>query len=98
MLFFLKARGKEKVMKMIESDSIQSIRSKTKTLKRKIHLKGQALKLIRVERAELREQLYLLNMKARLESQMTERFDPALSSELDCVAHLLESREVRTNG
>jgi hypothetical protein len=85
-------------MKMIENDSIQAIRSETQILKRKIYLKGQALKLIHVEREELKEQLCLLNMKARLESQMKERFDPALSSKLDCVHVLLDIEKKREGG
>jgi hypothetical protein len=89
---------KVREMKMIENDSIQAIRSETQTLKRKIHLKGQALKLIRVEREELKEQICLLKMKTRLESQMKERFDPVLSSKLDCVVYLLASQGVCPNG
>ena len=83
---------------MIENDSIHAIRPETQTIKRKIHLKGQALKLICVEREELKERLCLLNMKTRLESQMKEQLDPALSSKLDCVIYLLEIGEVRPNG
>lgn len=83
---------------MIKNDSTKTIKSETQFLKRKIHLKGQALKLIRLQREELRERLRLLNMKSRLESQINETFDPALSSRLDCVIALLESGEVRPNG
>jgi len=72
--------------------------SKKQILKRKIHLKGQALKLIRAERDELKTWLFLLNLKARLESQMTEQFDPALSVRLDCVIALLDSMEAHTDG
>jgi len=78
-------------MKMIQNDSIHTIRTEAQTLKKKIHLKGQALKLIRVEREELKERLCLLKMKSRLESRMVERFDPALSVNLDCVIHLLDA-------
>ncbi len=85
-------------MEMVESDSIKTIRTEKQILKRKIHLKGQALKLIRVQKEELKERLSLLNMKTRLESQMADQFDPALSSNLDCVIHLLEFGEVGPHG
>ena len=61
-------------------------------LKRRIELKAQAIKLIQAERAELRERLSLLIMKERLERQIKDEFDPVLSSKLDCVNNLLETR------
>ena len=79
-------------MKMImKKDSIQTISSKKQILKRKIHLKGQAIKLIHFEQEELITHLFLLNLKARLESQMTEQFNPVLSRRLD-------SMEAHTDG
>jgi len=83
---------------MEESMPVQSVRSEKQLLRRKIHLKGQALKLIRAEQQELRDRLYLLGIKARLESQMTGIFDPALSLKLDCVIALLDGERGRMDG
>jgi hypothetical protein len=86
-------------MKMImKKDSIQTITSKKQIIQRKIHLKGQALKLIRTERDELKTYLFLLDLKARLESQMTEQFHADMSKRLDCVIALLDSMEAHTDG
>jgi hypothetical protein len=62
----------------------------SKILKSKIKLKGQALKIIREERAELKRRLFLLGLKDHYETQIDIQFDPLLSSRLDCVIHLLE--------
>ena len=60
-------------------------------LKRKIHLKGQALKLIEAERRELIYRLALMGLKETLEAQKMDKFDPVLSRKLDCVIYLLEN-------
>jgi hypothetical protein len=61
------------------------------TLKRKIKLKTQAVRLIRAERAELREHLFLLNFKDHLEQQMKREFDSKLSLRVDAVNFLLST-------
>lgn len=60
-------------------------------IKRKIQLKGQALKLIKAERLELIYKLALMKWKDSLEAQIKENFDPTLSRKLDCVHYLLEN-------
>jgi len=67
-------------------------------IKRRITLKGQAIKLIREERNELKKKLSLLGMKAHYERQIENEFDPVLSAKIDCVIHLLESGEVCSHG
>jgi len=59
-------------------------------LKRKIQLKGQALKLIKEERRELIYRLVLKGLKETLEIQIKTKFDPVLSRKLDCIIYLLE--------
>jgi hypothetical protein len=58
-------------------------------LQRRIKLKGQALKIIRAERNELRQRLSLLRMRESLLEQMGPDFDPEVSRKLDCVDFLL---------
>lgn len=60
------------------------------TLKRKMFLKGQAIKGIRAERQGLKRRLSLLELKEYFENQITDKFDPALSKKLDCVSFLLD--------
>ena len=60
-------------------------------LQRKIHLKGQALKLLKAERKELTYRLALVGLKETLEAQIKDKFDPILSKKLDCVLYLLEN-------
>ena len=60
-------------------------------IKRKIFLKGQALKLIKAERKELIYRLVLVGLKETLEAQIKDKFDPVLSRKLDCVLYLLEN-------
>ena len=60
-----------------------------KVLKRRIFLKGQALKLIRVERKEMKRRLALLDIREFFLNQMNQEFDPVLSQKIDCVDFLL---------
>ena len=60
-------------------------------VRRKIQLKGQALKLIKGERRELIYKLALMGLKDTLEAQIKDKFDPVLSRKLDCVIYLLEN-------
>jgi len=64
--------------------------TKIEILKRKIQLKGQALKLIKEERRELIYKLALIGLKEVLEAQIETKFDPVLSCKLDCITYLLE--------
>lgn len=61
-----------------------------KTLKRKIQLQGQHIKLIKAERRELIYRLALMGLKETLEAQIKTKFDPVLSRKLDCIIYLLE--------
>jgi hypothetical protein len=58
-------------------------------LRRKILLKGQALKLIRIERKELRQSLALLDIRESFLKETGPGFDRVLSQKLDCVNFLL---------
>jgi hypothetical protein len=60
-------------------------------LKRKIFLKGQALKVIRAERNKMRERFTLLNFREKILMQMRPEFDPELSQRLDCIDYLLKA-------
>lgn len=60
-------------------------------IRRKIQLKGQALKLIRAERKELVYRLALMGLKDFLEAEIKDKFDPTLSKKLDCIMYLLEN-------
>lgn len=60
------------------------------TVRRKILLKNQAIKLLRKEKDGLRERLLLLDLKASYERQMSEQTDPALSAKIDCITFLLD--------
>lgn len=60
------------------------------SVKRKIFLKGQAIKGIRMERQGLKRRLSLLDLKEYYENQITDNFDPVLSKKLDCISFLLE--------
>ena len=62
-------------------------------LRRKLFLKSQAIKLIRGERKELRERLFLLNLKRSLESRIGNDFDQELSARIDAVTCLLEAQK-----
>lgn len=66
--------------------------TEVQTVRRKFLLKGQAIKLLREEKNDLKERLLLLNLKGFYERRMGERFDPNLSTKLDCIIHLLESK------
>ncbi len=60
------------------------------TIKRKIFLKGQALKLIRLERQRLQHRLFLLRLRDFYTSQIQEEgFDSDLSRKIDAVNILL---------
>ncbi len=61
------------------------------TLRRKIKLKGQALRLIRGEQEGLKYCLSLLRLRESLLKQMGEEFDPLLSQKLDCIDFLLRN-------
>jgi len=61
-------------------------------LKRKIRLKTQAIKLIRDERKELRQRLFLLEFLESLEQRMDQDFDRELSAKIDCVNFLLSKQ------
>ena len=58
-------------------------------LKRKIFLKGQALKLIRVEREEMKKRLALLDIRESFLKEMGPGFDRVLSQKVDCLNFLL---------
>ena len=62
------------------------------TLQRRIKLKGQALKLIRAEREELKQRLSLLRIRESLLKQLGQDFDPEVSRKLDCLDFLLRGR------
>ena len=62
-------------------------------LRRRILLKGQALKLIRAERQDLRQKLFLLELRDFYVSQIKEPFDRVLSSKIDAVDFLLRGQE-----
>ena len=62
-----------------------------KILRKKVYLKGQAIKLIRAEQRGLRHQLNLYELKVDLESRMDQDFDQQLSSQIDAVQFLIES-------
>ena len=61
-------------------------------LKRNILLKTQAIKLIRGERKELRQRLFLLEFLESLEQRMGQDFDRELSEKIDCVNYLLSKK------
>lgn len=58
-------------------------------LQRKIKLKGQALRLIRAEREQVKQRLFLIQIRDDLLKLMRSSFDPLLSQKLDCVDFLL---------
>ena len=64
-------------------------------IRHRIHLKTQALKLIRIERDELRHQLGLISLRDFLQKRIKEKFDPDLSLQLDAVQFLIDSRRTR---
>ena len=59
------------------------------TLQRKIKLKGQALKIIRVEREEFRRRLFLLELRDFYICQIKDHFDQELSRKIDATNVLL---------
>jgi len=59
-------------------------------LKRKIQLKRQAIPLIQNEIRKCQLRLALIELKEKLEAQITDDFDPVLSRKLDAVTVLLE--------
>lgn len=61
------------------------------TVKRKILLKRQAVRVINDEIRELRFKNDLLRMKANLEGQIGKDFDRRLSQKIDCIIFLLEN-------
>ena len=61
------------------------------TVKRKIKLNGQAVKLIRGEMRELLHFKNLLGLEKILQSKITHEFDRNLSERLDAVRFLIES-------
>jgi hypothetical protein len=63
------------------------------TVKRKIKLNGQAVKLIRGEMRELVHLKNLLGLEKFLQSKITQEFDRSFSSRLDAVRLLIESLE-----
>ncbi len=62
-------------------------------LRRRILLKGQAVKLIQTERQELRRKLFLLELRDFYVSQIKEPLDRVVSSKLDAVDFLLSGTE-----
>lgn len=58
-------------------------------LRRKIKLRGQALRLIRAECEQMKHSLFLLQIRDNLLKQMGSGFDSLLSQKLDCVDFLL---------
>jgi len=64
--------------------------TEVQVIRRKIHLKRQAVQLIREDIKALRFRGKLLLMRADLEKQMTATFDQALSHKIDAVISLLD--------
>ena len=62
----------------------------SKTIDRRINLKAQGVAILRRDLVQLREQKFLLRMKARLEKELELGFDPSVSRRLDAVLALLE--------
>jgi len=60
------------------------------SIKRKIFLKRQAVKVIRGEIATLQLRLALVQMQTDLEAKMKEGFKSELSRKLDCIQYLLD--------
>ena len=63
------------------------------TVRRKVKLKGQAVKLFREEMRELLHLKNLLHLEKFLQSKITPDFDCNLSERLDAVRFLIESFE-----
>ncbi len=63
----------------------------TEILRRRIKLKGRALKLIRAEMRMLQHQLNLYKLKADLEGCMGQDFNLVLSQQIAAVLFLLEA-------
>jgi hypothetical protein len=59
-------------------------------LKRTISLKRQAIPLIKSEIMELQVRVVLLWLERYFEREARGKFNPAISSKLDCVRYLLE--------
>ena len=64
------------------------------TVKRKIKLNGQAVKLIREEKRELVHLQNLLKVENFLQSKVSQEFDQSLSSRLDAIRFLIESFDI----
>jgi hypothetical protein len=62
-------------------------------IRRKMNLKGQAVKLIRGEMRELVHLKNLLGLEKLLQSKINPEFDRSLSARLDAVLFLIESFE-----
>lgn len=65
--------------------------TEVEVLERKLLSKGQAVTLLEKERNQLRQRLFLLQMRDFLLDEMEETFDPALSQRLDCIDFLLRA-------
>lgn len=63
------------------------------TVKRKIKLNNQAVKLIRGEMRELLHLKNLLHLEKFLQSKVSQEFDQSLSARLDAIRFLIESFE-----
>ena len=69
--------------------------SEKEIVRRKIQLKTQALKLIRAERDQLSHLENLIKLRAHLQRQIGDKFDPSLSQQLDAVQYLVEALSPR---
>src|SRR4030042_5944568 len=63
------------------------------TVKRKLKLKEQAIKLTREEKRELVHLKNLLRVEKFLQSKVSQDFDQSLSARLDAIRFLIESFE-----
>jgi len=74
----------------------ESAMTPEETVRRKIKLNGQAVKLIQGEMRELLHLKNLLGLEKFLQSKITQEFEPCLSTRLDAVRFLIESFESGT--
>ena len=71
-------------------ESLYNPISEQAILKRKIHLKRQAITLIKNEIIELQLRLALIKLNDCFERQVKD-YDPLLSQKIDCLTFLLEN-------
>jgi hypothetical protein len=69
--------------------SSDELKAELRTLRRKITLKLQAIKLFRLEIRDMRTRLSLLRIRDDLLQQINPEFDSELSRKLDCLDFLL---------